>query len=401
SAAKLGAAQLALDMLEKGTRTRDSYRIADELDNLGANISAASSSDMSLVRLRATSANLKPSLDLLADVVLNPGFPQDQFAIEKQRRLAQLGQEKATATSLATRVMPVLLYGADHAYGKPGLGYEKTVNSLTRDDLMQWHGAWFKPGSATVIVAGDTTLDKLMPALEAAFGSWKPGKAPAKNLATVARSASKKVYLIDKPDAPQSTIVAAHVSETSGQPEDLALEPVIQNFGGMATSRMNRNLRLDKHWSYGTQGQMVSLRGQRTFLTIAPVQTDKTKESMLEVAKEIRGVAGERPLVGEEYNSIMRNMTSRLPGRFATLASLEAAAVSSVNLNLPDDHWSRYGANMRALNEAQLAQAGKKFVRPDEVVWLVIGDVRKIEKGVRELNLGEVVKLDADGNVLP
>jgi zinc protease len=248
-----------------------------------------------------------------------------------------------------------------------------------------------------MVVTGDTTLAALMPMLEASFGQWKAGSAPAKQVPAAPRTAGRKVYLVDKPDAPQSTIVAAHLTEAYGQPEELALEAVMQNFGGMATSRLNRNLRLDKHWSYGTQGQVTGQRGQRSFIVFAPVQTDKTRESMLEVAKEIRGVAGERPLVGEEYNSIMRNMSSRLAGRFDTLAALEAAAISSLNLGLRDDYWANYAASIRTLGEPQLAAAGKKFVHPDELVWLVVGDLRKIEKGVRELGWGDVVILNADG----
>ena len=109
----------------------------------------------------------------------------------------------------------------------------------------------------------------------------------------------------------QSTIVAAHVSLPAGQPDELAIQAVMHNFGGMATSRLNRNLRLDKHWSYGTTARMVDLRGQRSFLTVAPVQTDKTVEAMQEVAKEIRDIAGQRPIAGEEFDSVMRNVTSR------------------------------------------------------------------------------------------
>ena len=165
----------------------------------------------------------------------------------------------------------------------------------------------------------------------------------------------------------------------------------------MATSRLNRNLRLDKHWSYGTSGQLTGARGQRTFLVIAPVQTDKTKESIVEVRKEISDVAGNRPVSGEEFASIMRNMTSRLPGRFETLSALENAAISLVNYNLPNDYWSKYAQNIRSLNEPQLAAAAQKFVRPNEIVWIVVGDLKKIEPGIRELNLGEVVRLDANG----
>lgn len=397
SAAKAGAASLAMDLLDKGTRTRNAFQLSDALESLGATLSSASLADQSLLRLQSTAGNLAPSLVLMADAALRPAFDAQLFAQQKQRRLAQIGQEKAQPTSLAMRIVPGILYGSENAYGRPSSGYAGSVQGLTRADVEQWHATWFKPGSATIIVTGDTTLAQLMPALEASFGNWQGGSAPAKEVAVPGRTAGKRVFLIDKPDAPQSTIVAAHLTQVQGQPEDLAMEPLMQNFGGMATSRLNRNLRLDKHWSYGTSGMLTNPRGQRAFIVLAPVQTDKTREAMQEVAKEIRGVAGARPVQGEEFNSIMRNMTSRLAGRFETLAALDSAALTSLNLGLPDTYWSAYATRVRALNEAQLASAGAKFVQPDELVWVVIGDLRKIEAGVRELGWGEVTVLDADG----
>jgi zinc protease len=397
---KAGLASLALGLLDEGTKTRDAFEIVNQLDSLGARLNTGSSLDLSFVRLQATSENLKPSLGIMSDVVLNPAFPNELFTIQKQNRIAQIGQEKATANALALRILPAILYGANHAYGTTNSGTEATIQTISRDDLIKWHSDWFKPGSSTIIVTGDTTLAKVTPMLEEAFGSWKAGTAPKKNISNVAKTAGKKIYLIDKPGAPQSTIVAAHISEASGQTEDLAGEPLFRNFGGMSTSRLNRNLRLDKHWSYGTSGALRDARGQRTFLVLAPVQTDKTKESMVEVKKEIADVAGARPVSGEEFQSIMRNMTLRLPGRFETLSSLEAAAIDLVNYNLPDDYWANYGSAMRGLTEAQLETAGRKFVRPDEIIWLIVGDVSKIESGVRSLGYGEVIKLNSDGEVI-
>lgn len=394
---KAGAASLAMDLLDKGTRTRNAFQFSDALESLGAQMSAATLADLSLLRLQSTAGNLAPSLALMADAALRPAFGEPLFAQQQQRRLAQIGQEKAQPTSLAMRIVPGILYGKDNAYGHPASGYAVSVQGLRRDDVAQWHANWFKPGSATIVVSGDTTLAQLMPALEASFGAWQGGSAPVKTAAKAARTAGKRVFLIDKPDAPQSTIVAAQLSQLQGQPEDLAMEPVMQNFGGMATSRLNRNLRLDKHWSYGTSGQLTNPRGQRALLVVAPVQTDKTREAMVEVAKEIRGVAGERPLQGEEFNSIMRNMSARLAGRFETLAALDSAALTSLNLGLPDDYWSGYSAKLRQLEPVQLAGAAGKFVQPDDLVWVVIGDLRKIEAGVRELGWGEVMVLDTDG----
>lgn len=394
---KAGASSFAMDLMDEGTKSRNAYQISDELDSLGARLSTGSSLDLSFVRISATSANLRPSLDIFSDVILNPSFPSDQFTIQKQRRIAQIGQEKANPNALVQRILPNILYSSTHAYGKPASGTENSVSGITREDLAKWHSDWFKPSNSTIIVVGDMTLEKVLPMLESSFGSWKGGNVPTKNLTNVPKTTGKKVYLIDKPDAPQSTIVAAHISEKSGQAEDLAAEPVLQNFGGMATARMNRNLRLDKHWSYGTSGQLTNVRGQRAFITIAPVQTDKTKESVVEVIKEINDISGNRPIKGEEFESIMRNMTSRLPGRFETLSSLENAAINLVNFGLPDNYWSNYSGNMRNLTETQLATAASKFIRPNEIVWIIVGDMKKVENGIRELNLGEIIRLDADG----
>ena len=398
-AEKAGAASLSLDLLDDGTTTRDTFGISDELDALGARITTSSSLDLSFVRLNALSRNLGPSLGIFADVVLHPSFPQDMVELAKKRRLAQIGQEKANPVPAVMRLVPALLFGAGHAYGNPlsGTGYERTVSALTRGDLAAWHRDWFHPNNATVIVTGDTTLAAVMPELERVFSGWKAGQAPAKRVQAVPSTAGRRVYLLDRPGAPQSVIVAAHVSEPGGHAEDLAMETVMANFGGIATSRLNRNLRLDKHWSYGTQGALQAARGQRPFIVVAPVQADKTKESIVEVVKELREVAGERPIRGEEFASIMRTQILGLPGRWATLQALENAAIQMLNYRYPDDYFSTYARRVRALGEPELAAAATRFIRPSEVVWVVVGDLARIEKGVRELNLGEVTRLDADG----
>lgn len=399
---KAGLASLALNLLDEGTTSRDAYLLSNTLDLLGATVNNFSQLDLSVVRLDVPSQNLKAALAVYADMVLHPLFPEKEFETQKQLRLSAIQQEKVQPVTMAQRIIPTLLYGDAHSYSMPltGSGTEQTVNGFTVADVKQWHNAWFKANNATLVVTGDATLKQLLPLLEENFGNWKTGAVPLKNIGIVPKSSGGKVYLLDKPDAPQSLIVAAHVSEKSGQPEDIAIQPVMQNFGGMATSRLNRNLRLDKHWSYGTSASVVNARGQRPFVVFAPVQTDKTKESVAEVSKEIKGVAGERMLAGEEYASIMRNMTMRLPARFSTLAALDAAALEMINYQLPADYWSTYAGKVRSLTEKELNDAAKKFIRPDELIWLIVGDVKKIESGIRELKLGEVVHLDADGKIM-
>ena len=397
-AAKAGLAALSLDVIDEGTTTRNTFKIVDELDSLGARISAFNTLDLSVLQLQALPMNLGKSLDLFADVALNPAFPQDLVELSIRQRVARIKQEQAQPTASALRILPRLLYGADHAYGKPftGSGYVNTISPLERADLQEWHRTWFVPNNSTVVVTGDTTLAEILPQLERAFGGWKRGDAPKKNLATVARTAGRKVYLLDKPDAPQSVLIAAHVSEPGGQADDIAIDSVLRNFGGIATSRLMRNLRLEKHWTYGIRGGLSDARGQRPFVISTAVQTDKTKESILEIIKEMRGVAGERPLAGEEFASALRSQSLSLPGRFDSLGALESAALTLVNYNYPDDYYAKYASSVRALTADQMNAAGKKIVHPEEVIWIVVGDLKKIEAGIRELNLGEVVRYSGE-----
>ncbi|HEX6096304.1 MAG TPA: pitrilysin family protein [Thermoanaerobaculia bacterium] len=397
-AAKAGLAALTLDVIDEGTTTRDTFKIVDELDALGARINAFNTLDLSVLQLQALPMSFGKSLDLFADVALNPAFPQELVDLSIRQRVARIKQEQANPNAAAARILPRLLYGAEHAYGKPftGSGYVNTISPLKRADLAAWHRTWFVPNNSTVIVTGDITLKELVPQLERVFGSWKGGAMPSKNLTTVPRTAGKKVYLIDKPDAPQSMLIAAHVSEPGGQPDDIAIESVLRNFGVISTSRLNRNLRLDKHWTYGARGALSDARGQRPFVITTAVQTDKTKESILELIKEMRGVAGERPITGEEFASALRNQSLSLPGRFDSLSALENAALNLINYKYPDDYYAKYASSVRALTEDQLNAAGKKVVRPEEIIWIVVGDLKKVEAGIRELNLGEVVRYSGE-----
>ncbi len=396
-AAAAGTASLALELLEEGTRSRDGFALADDLDALGAAITSASSLDLSFVRLRALRANLGPSLDVFADVIRNPAFADDMVALGKRRRLAQIAQEEAQPFSAALRMVPPLLYGDGHLYAKPltGSGYAETVRAIESSHLSEWHSAWFRPNNATLIVAGDVTFDDLMPMLDDVLGDWKPGAVPLKRVSDLPRGKAGRIYLVDRPDASQSVIVAAQASIPGGQSEEVAIEAAMRAFGGMSTSRFNQNLRLDKHWSYGVFGTLVDARGHRPLLVVAPVQTDRTTDSMAEIAREFREVVGDRPIAGEEFTSLKRNMELRLPGRFETLASLENAAQDLVNYGYSPAFYYDYAKTVRALSERDLAEVVSRVISPDQLIWVVVGDLAKIEAGVRALGYGDVVRLDA------
>ena len=391
-----GTGRFAMDLLLKGTTQRDAFALADARDALGAVISVNHGLDQSLLQLNALKPNLTASIDLFAEIARMPSFPADMIEVQRKQQLAAIAQQMANPMGMAQRAAAPLLFGADHPYAQAqgGLGDDKVVQQLSRDALAHWHQRWFVPGNATLIVAGDVTLDELKAQAERAFGDWSGATPPAKAMTAAQSSGTGKVYLIDKPAAPQSLIFAAHVAANGARPDDLALETVMRNFGGMATSRLNRNLRLDKHWSYGTMGGISGARGPRLFNVIAPVQTDKTKEAMIEVKREIDGVAGARPLAGEELDSILRSQVSRLPGRFETLDSLLMAGLDLVNQGRDPRYYTDYAAQLRQLGGDALNAAATEVVKPDQLTWIVVGDLKQIEAGVRELGYGEVVRTD-------
>jgi zinc protease len=208
------------------------------------------------------------------------------------------------------------------------------------------------------------------------------------------------VYLVDKPGALQSVIIAGHVAPPTNNPKEIAIEAMNDGLGGNFAARLNMNLREDKHWSYGAQTRLVAARGQRPFMAIAPVQTDKTKESMAEMNKEFHGILSDKPLTAEELGKIQANETLSLPGSRETIDEVGASIVDLVHYGLPDDYYETFAGKVRALKTSDLNDAAKSVVHPDNMIWVVVGDRAKIETGVRELNLGEVKLMDADGKVL-
>src|SRR4029077_16360946 len=309
-----GAAGMTMALLTGGTKTRTALEISDEQALLGAQLRAYSNLDLSTVELSTLKSKLDPSLDLFADVILNPVFPAADFKRQQQQQLAAIQREKNTPIQMALRVFPALMYGAGHAYGNPltGSGTTASVDKLTREDLVKFHEVCFKPNHATLVIAGDTTLAEISPKLEKLFAGWKAGQVPEKNIKSVQLPEKSVVYLIDKPGALQSVIFAGNIAPPRSNPKEIAIEAANDGLGGMFGSRLNMNLREDKHWSYGATSLLWGARAQRPFLAVAPVQTDKTKESLAEMNKEFRGILGDHPVTADELSRIQANETLSL-----------------------------------------------------------------------------------------
>lgn len=400
--AKPGTANLAMAMLDEGTTSRSALEISEELAMLGANLGAGSNLDVSSVSLSALKSELEASLDLYADVILNPAFPEADFNRLKQQIMVGIQREKATPIQMALRVFPGLLYGDDHAYGLPltGSGTEASVSNMTRDDLIKFHDTWFKPNNATLVVVGDVGMDEIKPALEKRFNDWKKGETPTKNIGQVAHKSESSVYIMDRPGSEQSIIFAGHIAPPKGNPDEIAIETMNTILGGAFISRINMNLREDKGWAYGAFTFMWDAKGQRPFIAYAPVQTDKTMESMQEIENELKGILDTNPVSADEVDRAQKNQTLTLAGQWETNGAVLGSIAEIVQYGLPDDHFTTYTKAVRSLNVNQVSDAAKKVINPDKLVWVIVGDREKIEPGIRELGFGEIKFLDGDGNVL-
>jgi zinc protease len=315
--------------------------------------------------------------------------------------LAGIEREQNTPATLALRVLPELLYGSGHPYGNPltGSGTKESVAKLTRDDLVKFHEKWLRPGNSTMVVVGDTTLAEVSPKLDKLFAGWKRGNPPATDVRTVAVATKSSVYLIDKPGALQSVIIAGVVAPPRGNPQEIAIEAMNNSLGGMFGARLNMNLREDKHWSYGARTVLRDARSQRPFYAVAPVQSDKTKEALIEMNKEFRGIVGDKQISSDELTKIQLNETLKLPGSRETLDQLSQSIVDLVQFGLPDDYYDTYAGKVRALKTDDVNAAAREVVRPENLTWIVVGDRAKIEAGVRELNLGEFRLMNVDGKI--
>jgi zinc protease len=400
AADKPGVASLAMRMLEEGTRNRKSLEIGEAFAELGAQFGAGANLDSSFVSLNTLKATLPQALGVYADVVLNPAFPQNEFERLQKDRLAAIVREKTVPQMMALRVLPSLLYGKEHPYSRPftGTGTEEAVKRMTRDDLAKYHAAWFKPNNATLMVVGDTTMAEIKPLLEKQFAGWKAGDVPKKTLTHIAPPEKSVVYLVDRPGALQSVIVGAQLAPPKNSPDSLQLDIVNDVFGGTFSSRINMNLREDKHWSYGVNSRLYAAIGQRPFVSMSPVQTDKTREAMQELVQEYRNIAGARPITADELKSALDNNTLGLPGSFETAGQLTGAYTNIVQYGLPEDYYNTFTEKALALTPQSANALAARSYAPQQLVWVVVGDMSKIEAGVRSLNIGEVRKIDVDGN---
>ena len=397
-AGKEGLANLTVTTIDMGTARRKALEIEDALGNLGTSLGGSAGREYAVVGFEVLKRNLAPALDIFADVVRNPQFPQSEIDREKKRLLDALAQQANNPNAVAARIRPMIVFGPDHPYGRPQQGLPSTVGAIERADLARFHQTYFKPGSSALIFVGDISLDEAKRLATASLGTWSGGAAPRVEIPAPKPLAAGKVYLVDRQDAAQ-TIVSQVLPAPRRSSDDyyaLRLVDAVWGGGGFGT-RLNLNLREEKGYSYGVFSGMSSYGDAGAWWASGGVQTDKTKESVVEFVNELNNLAGKKPVSDAELTSAQQTRVRGYAQQFESFDRVAEQIATLWGLGLPMTELQREVDATSSATMDQVAAAARKYVDPARTSLLLVGDLSKIEPGIRSLNFGEIVVLDAEG----
>jgi predicted Zn-dependent peptidase len=393
-AGKNGLANMTAAMMEEGAGPRNALQLADAIDFLGVDISASAGQHTSVVALHTPLSKLDSALALFADVALRPTFPQEELQRQRQERLTTLVQWHDQPRAIASVLFSRTLYGAKHPYGLPALGDEKTLRGFRVEDLKNFHSTYFRSNNATLIVVGDATSAVILPKLEAAFGKWEAGKIPTSTWPGVAQVQKRQVWLVDKPGAAQSEIRIGRIGAPRLTEDYFALVVMNTMLGGSFTSRLNQNLREQHGYSYGARSSFDFLPLAGPFLAAAAVQTAVTDKALVEFMKELNGML--QPAPDEELSRAKNYVALGFPQDFQSVAQIAGQLSELVVYGLPDDYFDNYLQRLLAVTKDDVLRVAKKYIVPEKIAIIVVGDRKETEKGIRALNLGPMQVMTID-----
>ena len=397
-AGKGGTAHLVVNTIDMGTKTRKALEIEDALGDLGTGLTGAAGREATQLSFEVLKRNLTPAMSIFSDVVRNPVYPAEEIDREKKRHLDALSQQAKNAGAVAARVRAILAFGPDHPYGRPAQGLPSTVEKISREDLAQYHDKWWKPGNSALIFVGDVKLDEAVGLARKEFGTWSGAATPSIPIPPPAPAAAGKLYIVDRQDAAQ-TVISQFLPAPARQTPDyysLRLADSVWGGGGFGT-RLNLNLREEKGYSYGVFSNLALYREGGLWNAGGGVQTNKTKESLVEFDKELKALAGTKPISEAEFEDAKVKRVRGYAQQFESLGRIAQQIADLWALGLPMAELQRESEETQKVTLEAARAAAQKYAVPGRSTVLLVGDRSKIEAGIRETKLGDVVILDAEG----
>ncbi len=383
-----GLANFTAAMLDQGTTSRDAPTIAADVARIGASLTASSSKDSTTVTVASLTRHAAAALDLMADVVLRPSFPQAEIDRVRASRLASLQATRQDPAYVASIAAVAALFGPVHPYGYIELGTAEAVQRTTREDLVGYWRRHFVPSNAALVVAGPLEEASLRPLVERAFGGWPAAPAPNLELGP-GRPSQARVVVIDAGAAPQTELVVAAVGLPRSTPDYPAVLVMNAALGGLASSRINLNLREQHGFSYGAGSQFIFRKFPGPFWITSAVRTDATAAAVAEILKEVRRI-GEAPLTPEELDTAREAIARGLPADFETTTSTVSAMGTLFVYGLGLDYYTRLPPAIRSVTAEAVQRAAATHLVAERMVVVAVGDRRRIEPALKKLNLGRL-----------
>jgi predicted Zn-dependent peptidase len=392
---KAGLASLTAAMLDEGTKTRDLFAIADELDFIGANLNTNASWDGSFATLTTLAKHLDKALEIFSDVILNPIFPAKEFDRLKEQRLTSLLQEKDQPTVMANKVYAQVLYGEAHPYGQPSDGSESSVKAITQEDVVAFYGNHYVPNNATLLVVGNITMKELQPKIAKALTNWKKKTVKRRSAPARDKFAGVKIFLVDKPEAAQSEIRVGNIGIARDNKDYFPAMVLNTILGGQFSSRLNLNLREAKGYTYGARSSFAARRLPGPFVAQAGVKTTVTDSSLIEFMKEIRKIY-ETPVSPEELAFAKSTLTRSLPRQLETPGQLISQMNEAVLYDLPDNFLNTIIPGINAVTLEEVQRVARAYLDPQNLAIVIVGDSAKIRDGLEKLGYGPLVIFDIE-----
>jgi zinc protease len=392
---KPGLANFTAAMLDEGTASRSALQIADDVAQLGASLTTGSSMDAIQVTSSSLRRNFDALLTLMSDVVRHPSFPAEEVERQRKSRLANLMQQRENPGQVANNAMAAALYGTSHPYGFQELGTEASTTAMTRGDMERFWSQNFVPNNAALVVSGQVTAADVRPLVEKAFGDWQRGTPAAPSLGTPSTTAAKLV-IVDKPGAPQTQLRVASIGVPRATPDYEAIRVMNEALGGLFSSRINLNLREQHGYTYGASSQFVFRRAAGPFLIASGVRTDVTAPAVTEIFKEVARMR-ETMLTPEELSLAKDSIVRSLPSQFETSGGVTASTTNIYVYELGLDYYTKLPARLMAITADHVKAAAEKYVVPEKMIVVAVGDRAKIGPSLTALKLGTLELRNADG----